>query len=185
MGKEFRMDDGMDGLFAATPPLEALRLLISEAATDDFERNKVISIIDVARAFFEAPVQRDVCIELPEEDLTTEDIKQDLVGKLNMSLYGTRDAAANWQHTVAKAMEQLGFIRGSYDACTYYHPTKGLKTLVHGDDFVTTGHRNNIKWFESKMRERFEVKVKARLGPDPEDDKSVRVLNRVAEHKRR
>ena len=109
--------------FRSTPDshLEALRLLISEAATDDFERNKVISIIDVARAFFEAPVQRDVCIELPEEDLTSDDIKQDLVGKLNMSLYGTRDAAANWQHTVAKAMEQMGFIRGSYDACTYLH----------------------------------------------------------------
>ena len=57
----------------------------------------MIMINDVARAFFGAPVTRDVCIELPDEDKTQEDWDQDMVGKLNMSLYGTRDAASNFQ----------------------------------------------------------------------------------------
>ena len=42
-----------DGLFASTPPLEALRLIISDAATRDQEEDKVITVNDVARAFFE------------------------------------------------------------------------------------------------------------------------------------
>ena len=46
VGKEFRQDDGMEGLFAATPPLESLRSLISDAATTDTP-NKVIKIMDV------------------------------------------------------------------------------------------------------------------------------------------
>ena len=93
----------MDGLFAATPPLEALRILLGDAATTG-QGDKVVSIMDVSRAFFEAPVQRDVCVELPPEALTPEEMDQDLVAKLEMSLYGTRDAAANWQDLVATTM---------------------------------------------------------------------------------
>ena len=47
------------GLFAATPPLEALRSLVSDAATDN-TGSKVLMVIDVPRAFFEAPVLRKV-----------------------------------------------------------------------------------------------------------------------------
>ena len=51
---------------------------------------------DVARAYFEAPVKREICIELPEEDWAPEDGQEDLVGMLHKSLYGTRDAASNF-----------------------------------------------------------------------------------------
>ena len=37
--------------------------------------------MDVARAFFEAPVHRGVCIEIPEEDLESHEVIQDLVGR--------------------------------------------------------------------------------------------------------
>ena len=45
----------MDGLFAGTPPLEALRFLVHEAATvegEEEEQEKVIMVNDVARVFF-------------------------------------------------------------------------------------------------------------------------------------
>ena len=67
VGKEFN-DGEIEGLFAATPPLEALRLLVSEAATVKDEE-QVTMLNDVARAFFEAPMKRQLCIELPDEDL--------------------------------------------------------------------------------------------------------------------
>ena len=67
---------------------------------------------DVARAFFEAPAIRNVCIEIPKEDLTEADTRHDKVGHLRMSLYGTRDAAMNWQEEVAKEMTWTGFVRG-------------------------------------------------------------------------
>ena len=104
VGKEFN-DGQMDGLFAATPPLEALRFLVHEAATvrtGEEMGTKVIMINDVARAFFEAAATRDICIEIPKEDLSDADRKHDKVGHLRMSLYGTRDAALNWQEEVAR-----------------------------------------------------------------------------------
>ena len=80
VAKEF--NNGVeDGLFAATPPLEALRLLVSSAATvKTGAENNVIMINDVSRAFFEAPINREVCIELPDEDLDDDDRDSDMVG---------------------------------------------------------------------------------------------------------
>ena len=97
VGKEFN-DGQMDGLFAGTPPLEALRFLVHGAATvrsGEEMGTKVIMVNDVARAFFEAPAMRNICIEIPKEDMSEADRRHDKVGHLRMSLYGTRDAAMN------------------------------------------------------------------------------------------
>ena len=58
--------------------------------------------------FFKAPAVRQVCVEIPDEDLTAADTKADNVGHLKMSLYGTRDAAMNWQEEVAKELCKWG-----------------------------------------------------------------------------
>ena len=57
------------------PPLEALRVLLSEAATvEEGCGEKVLEIDDVSRAFFEAPAVRNVCVEIPKEDMSEADI---------------------------------------------------------------------------------------------------------------
>ena len=112
VGEEFN-DSELDGLFAATPPLEAFRLLLSWAATDGSappggarrgQLQKSLLIADASRAFFEAPAKRDLCVELPEEALAAGETPQEVVGKLKASLYGTRDASMRWQEEVAKCM---------------------------------------------------------------------------------
>ena len=110
VAKEFNNGD-VEGLFAGTPPLEALRYIVHVAATKG-ATPRVIMINDVARAFFEAQAKRKVCIELPTEDMNPQDIGKDLVGILNKSLYGTRDAAKNWQEEVANMMKSWGFTQG-------------------------------------------------------------------------
>jgi hypothetical protein len=68
VGREFNVGKD-DALYAATPPLEALRLIISHAATyPDGGPQRVIMINDVRRAYFYAKITRDVYIELPKED---------------------------------------------------------------------------------------------------------------------
>ena len=145
------------GLFAGTPPLEALRYIVHLAATrrKDGNEDQAIMINDVARAFFEAEATRRVCVELPGEDKTESDRHRDVVGKLNMSLYGTRDAARNWQDEVARSMKRWGFIRGVYNPCLFHHPVWGITTLVHGDDFVSVGDRQSLGKFKSALEARY------------------------------
>ena len=90
---------------------------------------KVIMLNDVARAFFEAPMTRYVCIELPQEDLEPGESQENLVGLLQMSLYGTRDAAANFQKEVKRFMTNCGFETGVYNPCTFYHAEKTSRHL--------------------------------------------------------
>ena len=80
-----------DALYAATPPLEALRIVLSYAATQSGEGpRRMLMVNDVRRAYFYAKIKRDVYIELPKED---KDHDSGLLGKLRLCLYGTRDAA--------------------------------------------------------------------------------------------
>ena len=97
---------------------------------------------------------------MPIEALTEEEREQDLVGYLVKSLYGTRDAAANFQQEVRKFMESKQFTISRYSPCMYHHQARGLRVLVHGDDFVTSGDRAEVLWLQEQLARIFEVKTK-------------------------
>ena len=84
----------VEDLFAGTPPLEAVRMLLSEAATveDGDAGTRVIVLADVKNAFYEALAKRRMCMELPEEDKSEEDKRLDVAGELMLAMPGTRYA---------------------------------------------------------------------------------------------
>ena len=92
-----------DDLFAATPPLESLRFIVSKCSSNQYHANSedrhIIMSNDIKRAYFYAPSTRPVYIAIPREDQEPGD--EDKVGVLNLSLYGTRDAAMNWTKTTS------------------------------------------------------------------------------------
>ena len=63
--REIKKDTRSD-LFAATPPLEALKAIISMCASGN--RGETIMVNDVSRAYFSAPARRQVFVELCDED---------------------------------------------------------------------------------------------------------------------
>ena len=111
-----------EGLYASTPPLEALRWILSETATVEggaASEEKVVLISDVSRAFFAAPATRKVAVTLPDEALEEWEKGSGKVGILKMSLYGTRDVAVNFQKEVTKLMVSLGLKQAKYNASLY------------------------------------------------------------------
>jgi len=95
-----------------------------------------------------------------------------------MSLYGTRDTAVNFQKEVKELMTKTRYVQGRYNPCTYWHGERDLKTLVHGDDFVTEGSGEEAAWLRARMEERFDIKTKT-IGTGKEETKEERILNRV------
>ena len=157
--------------------MEALRIICSEAATIG-RQEKVVMVNDVRRAFFYAKALRPVWVELPQEDYTDKDAKEDNVGLLEMSLYGTRDAARNWSNTVEEHLKRIGFEQGKASGNIYYHKRRKLSTLVHGDDYVTVGSEENAQWLKEELEKVYEIKT-SMVGRRYGLEKEVRVLNRI------
>ena len=136
-----------DAFFAATPPLEALRLLLSDMMSgpaSGAEETKLM-VLDAKKAHLHAWAERDLFIELPAE-------AGGGFARLVRSLYGTRDAPALWEAYAAAQLTALGFRRGRSNACVYWHPQRRLRCLVHGDDFVLTSPAHGSTWSGSTKR---------------------------------
>ena len=179
VGREIKRDERKD-LFAATPPLETLRLIVSTCASNqhslDPDDDFVIMYNDVKRAYFHAPAKRPVYIKIPVEDWEEGD--EDRVGVLNLSLYGTRDAAMNWANKYTEVLTQIGFTVGTASPCNFHHENRNISVTVHGDDFTSTGRPRDLQWLDMKMKEEFEMTTEV-FGPGPARKQQVRILNRV------
>jgi hypothetical protein len=156
--------------FAATPPLETLRMVLSMAADD---HRMQVTLVDISRAYFNAYIAREVYVELPREAGHGKDV----VGKLVKCMYGTRDAAQGWEDAYRTALEAMGFRRGRASPCVFSHVDRQVFLTVHGDDFLATGSAASLTWFEHTLLTTFEGKVKGRL-QKPGDE--LRILNRIA-----
>ena len=88
--------------------MEALKAIISIAA--NHKGNFSIMHIDVSRAYFNAKAQRPVLIRLPVEDRMGTDTGK--VGLMKESMYGTRDAASNWERDWQENIKKWGFQLG-------------------------------------------------------------------------
>lgn len=174
-----------DEMFAATPPLEAKKCLFSMAMSQ-FARGRGeftaktqnLLFVDVSRAYFYAPARRPVFVRLPDED-----DEQGMCGRLNVSMYGTRDAAANWEETYAQHLVENGFVQGRSSPCVFHHPSRKPRCNVHGDDFIFLGCDDQLDLCTKIMQDRYEVKIRGRLGPDSKDDKTITILNKCLEWK--
>ena len=83
-----------------------------------------MTVLDVKRAHFYARAVRRVFIEMPTED--PRNTGGDRTAELRYSLYGTQDAAANWENTYASALEEMG-MRTVLAAC---QPELGSTLLI-------------------------------------------------------
>ena len=182
------MDKSGESFFAPTPPLEALRTIISLAATSigrwrpcydpSSERRTQIGMMDISRAYFNAKVDdgTHTYVQLPPEDSD----HGVLCAKLLRHMYGTRAAADGWQEEYSSTLvSRLGFIQGVSSPCLFRHAEREIFITVHGDDFTSVGAKEDIDWFEESMKELYELTTQPRMGPAPEDAKEGLVLNRV------
>ena len=172
VAKKFKGSDSEEW-FAATPPIEALRALISH--TTSGTKKKALMVCDVPRAFFYAPVQHEIYVELCEEAKKTDE-DNNMCAKQRRSMDGNKAAAQNWQKKVQETMATVGFSIGKASPVLFYHPQRGLKCLVHGDDFVS-GEPVDLVWMRNELESKLEINTTI-LGDGPGMAKEVQILNR-------
>ena len=163
--------------YAATPPLEAKKILFPKYADEPVRRGKQqrISFVDIRKAYFNALPKRNIFMSLPKEL----GLPGHWVAKQVRCVYGTRDAGALWEDTYRAALEDMGFKSGVASPCIFSHADRDLVCVVHGDDFTTLGNDDNLNWYEAELAKHFELKLRGRLGVACSGDNEIRILNRI------
>eukprot|EP00435_Cladocopium_sp_Y103_P000902 s6681_g1.t1 len=148
------------------PPISVLRTLFALATTRrvpgldgrmrELPRNQCLMFLDIKKAHFWADARRRILVELPEE--AGVDTRK-FVGLLRKSLYGTRDALANWEATILRVMNLLGFIQGRSNSCLYFHAEREIRVEVHGDDFTGLGSKEQLQWFAQELGKHWTERV--------------------------
>ena len=167
-----------DKWFAATPPIEALRLLLHIAARGDprTKRPRRLLVLDVSRAHWYPEARRDVYVRLPPEDPRAD--QPGVCGKLNRTMYGTLDAAQSWGDHYSDLLVKAGFTRGAASPCHFYHAARDIPVLVHGDDFVTAADDQQIKWLDDLLKSKYTCKSVI-IGPGSDAQLEGRILGRI------
>ena len=163
-----------DDAFPATFPLNAFKVTLSMTTIGN--RGEIVMFNDISRAFFHARAKREVYVQLPPED--TMPGEENLCGKVKYSMYGTRDAAQNWYQDYSDQLLQIGFQQGKASPCVFFHPEKGIRTYVHGDDYVSAGRPESLKWMRAQLEKKYTVKTQT-LGPGEEIQSQLKILNRI------
>ena len=94
---------------------------------------------------------------------------------MKKSMYGTRDAASNWERDWQEHVRNWGFQRGLSSKNLFHHKENRVSGLTHGDDFVLTGPTKKLMEFERKMTRVDPIKAKIISHGSP---KSIKTVNR-------
>ena len=125
-------------------------------------------VLDVKRAFLHGIATRLIHVELPSEE--SENGKY--VGRLNKTLYGTRDAPVAWLRAVRLDMEAMGFLECKVTTGVFVHPVRDVRVVTHVDDFLVAGELEDLMWLHDQMAQKYELKVQI-AGWDHGDERVV------------
>ena len=174
VAKEFN-NKKCDDLFAGTPPVEAMRAIVSMAASGTTP--KTLMTVDVSRAYMYAKCRSEMYVEMCPE-ACEEEGDEKCCWKLEKAMYGTRSAAQDWQYEIKRKMLSIGYLQGKSNPCLFYNPSSEVACLVHRNDFLAVGEELALKQFKEQLAKDWKVKH-THIGEAEHLGKHMRVLNRI------
>ena len=70
---------------------------------------------------------------------------------------------------IYQAARKIGFVAGVGSPCCFERKSDGVACVVHDDDFTFEGPADALKKVAHDLRKVWITKVRAMLGPEPED----------------
>jgi hypothetical protein len=141
--------------FAPVAKFTSIRALLALAATYDLE----IHQMDVKTAFLNGDLEEDIYMVQPEGFVV--EGKEDLVCKLNKSLYGLKQASRAWYQKMDQALIDMDFKRLQADACVYVYRTDNLVIFValYVDDLlILSNSLTKLNSLKQDLSKKFEMK---------------------------
>ena len=132
--------------------LITLRMLLHHAVT---HRANVVHI-DVKAAYLNAPLTEDLYMCVPDGVSA----QPGQVCKILKSIYGLKQAGANWHGLITKWFASVGFTRSETDPCLYVKKGSGAMCTLYVDDMILVSrstHEQRV--VVESLRKKFTIKV--------------------------
>jgi len=97
--------------------------------------------VDVKTAFLNAKMGKEIYVKLPD-GVEPEGLRE--MCRLNLALYGTKQAGQLWGIKLDKELKEMGAVRSTVYPCLYewHHPVHGcIFILVYVDDLIVAGEK--------------------------------------------
>ena len=166
----FQAGMDQDDLFASTPTLVTLRILILMILS----RGWICFTCDVSTAFLHAPITERVMLIPPKEFYP----EANCLWRLKKAMYGLKQAPALWQQHFCSVMIKLGMRRCKADPNLYCHTSGDLCVLCYVDDLLVCGKQELTTKFTEDLKKEVLLKVEGELKPG----NTVNFLGRILKH---
>ena len=124
-------------------------------------------IVDVEGAFLQGQFRNGEIIytEVPEGMEEFYGKREDVVLKMNVPIYGTKQAAACYYKTMIDKIKTYEFERSKADPCLYFKKKDGRLLIMVSwvDDFMVLGEEEDVDQVEKDLSEAFSCKPEGEL----------------------
>lgn len=165
-----------DETFSPVVRFESVRTVIALAAQYDLKLHQM----DVTSAFLNGNLNEDIYMKQPECFVSRGG--EDLVCKLNKSIYGLKQSPRCWNTSINEQLTTMGFIHSSSDPCIYT-ATEGeyFVVAVYVDDIILAGKVDSkINEIKEKLMSAYDMKdmgeLKYFLGVQINRDKNLQTI---------
>ncbi|RPG32542.1 MAG: hypothetical protein CBB72_010845 [Muricauda sp. TMED12] len=152
-------------IFSTVVKLSTVRTMLCLACAEDQE----LSSIDVRQAYLYADVEEELYMRMPPTLPRFDADGDELVTRLNRSLYGLRQSAKQWNKTLIEFLTAYGFAQSKVDTCLFTlgddASSRGKMWLaVWVDDIVIAASSAAVRaHFVKAISERFTIEDKGAL----------------------
>ena len=119
-------------------------------------------IFDISRAHFMPKADRELDTELLDEVKTPGE--GDVVGRLNRSMFGLRDASNSLMRDWQTLLQSEGYAVGKSNLALFFNRQRNSRGGVHGDDFYVLANRVAIDYIGNVLASKCKVCESHRLG---------------------
>jgi len=141
--------------WAPLPSAATTRALFAVAAATGLE----VYHVDVKTALLNVKMDKEMYIKLPD-GIEPEGVEE--MCRLNLVLYGIKQAGRLWGIKLDKELKEIGAVRSKVDPCLYEwcHPMHGrVVILVYVDDLIVAGKKlAGVAAVKRSVSEKFEVR---------------------------
>lgn len=141
--------------FAPVAKFPSIRALLALAAQNDLEVHQM----DVTSAYLNGELDEEIFMRQPPGFAAKG--QEQLVCKLQKSLYGLKQAGRSWNHKIDGELKSIGFTQSTADSCIYCFNQRGalIWLSLYVDDLILVSNSlTKLTAIKQLLSQRFEMK---------------------------